>query len=63
MVKLGKRFKLVPSLIRLPNFNVLAYLEVPKVAKPEPTDRQTDEIWQAYQELDQIKLEIVVFPI
>ena len=28
------------SLKRLPNFIVLAYLEVPKAAKPGPTDRQ-----------------------
>ena len=29
---------MVRSPIRLPNFIVLAYLEVPKVAKPGPTD-------------------------
>ena len=29
-------------MIRMPNFIVIAYLEVPKVAKPGPTDRQTD---------------------
>ena len=42
MVKLGKRFNLVQFLIRQPNFIVLAYLEVPKVAKLGPTDQQTD---------------------
>ena len=36
-------FNLVWSLMRLPHFFVLAYLEVPKLAKPGPkTDRQTD---------------------
>jgi len=33
---------MVRSLIRLPNSIVLAYLEVPKVVKPGPTDRPTE---------------------
>ena len=34
---------LVRSQIRLPHFIVLAYLEVPKLAKPGQTDRQTNK--------------------
>ena len=45
MVEFGKRLFLIQyglSLIRLPFFIVLAYLEVPELAKEVPKDRQTD---------------------
>ena len=45
------QFATTNCLIRPPNFIVLAYLEVPKLAKPGPTDRQTDRMCDLYMSL------------
>ena len=59
MVESGKRlfeFNLARSLICLPNVIVLAYLEVPKLAKPGQTDRQTDRISGRYMSLGKYQM-------